>query len=252
VAGRLDGRVAVVTGSGQGIGRGIAHALAREGCAVSLSGRHADNVESVAAELEGSRVLASVCDVGQRDDVEAMVARTNEELGTIDVVVNNAQGGKEGEIPIDVVSEAQVLEAFRTGPLGSLFVTQACLPSLRVRGGSVVNMGSSLGISGAAGYGAYAMAKEAIRAFTKVAARELGPHGIRVNTICPAAMSASTERFIEDYPDEFGAFLRSSALRRIGDPELDIGRAVVALVSDDFRYLTGATLMLDGGQLCAV
>jgi NAD(P)-dependent dehydrogenase (short-subunit alcohol dehydrogenase family) len=248
MAGRLTGRVAIVTGAGQGIGRGIAKALAHEGCAVSLVGRTESKLLGVVKELDDVRAATYVCDVGKRDHVETMVEATIAELGGIDIVVNNAQGDV---LPskIESITEEQVLELFRTGPLGSLFLTQATLPALRVRGGSIVNFGSAAAVGGWAGYGAYAMAKEASRALTKVAATELARYGIRVNTICPAALSPSIEQFRDDYPDAFDEWLKKTPLGRIGDAELDIGRAVASLVCDDFAYLTGATLMLDGGLL---
>lgn len=249
---RLEGKVAVVTGAGQGIGRGIALALAREGCMVSLSGRTASKVVGVADEITaaGGRAFATRCDVGERADVDAMVSATLDELGAVDIVVNNAQGGDPGtERRTAEVDEDVVLEIFRSGALGSLHVMQACFKSLRAQGGgSIVNFGSAMGIAGTAKHAPYAMTKEAIRALTRVAAHEWGRFGIRVNTICPAAMSAGVEEYRDVAPERFDTIVRAIPLGRFGDAEVDIGRAVVALVSDDFAYLTGATLMLDGGQ----
>ena len=249
---RLEGKVAVVTGAGQGLGRAIALVLAREGCAVSISGRTESKVVGVADEIAaaGGRVIARRCDVGARDDVDAMVAATIDELGTIDIVINNAQGGDPGTPRATAdLSEDDVLETFRTGPLGSLFVMQACFPALREHGGSIVNFGSAMGVGGTAKHAPYAMAKEAVRALTKVTAREWGRYGIRVNTICPAAMPPGAEQYRDASPERFEAIVRAIPLQRFGDAELDVGCAVAALVSDDFRFLTGATLMLDGGQL---
>jgi 2-hydroxycyclohexanecarboxyl-CoA dehydrogenase len=248
----LEGKVAIVTGAGQGIGRAIALVLAREGCAVSISGRTESKVVAVADEITraGGRMVARRCDVGHRDDVDAMVAGTIDELGSLDIVVNNAQGGDTGTPrPTAEVAEDDVLEMFRSGPLGSLFVMQASFPSLCAEGGSVVNFGSAMGVGGTAKHAPYAMAKEAIRALTKVTAHEWGRYGIRVNTICPAAMSPSAQKYRDASPERFEAIVRAIPLRRFGDAELDIGCAVAALVSDDLRFLTGATLMLDGGQL---
>jgi NAD(P)-dependent dehydrogenase (short-subunit alcohol dehydrogenase family) len=120
---------------------------------------------------------------------------------------------------------------------------------LKRRGGSIVNLGSSVAVNGDASFASYAMAKEAIRGLTRVAAREWGPFGIRVNVICPAATSPASATYAETHPAESAAFIGATALGRRGDPELDIGRAVVALVSDDFRYFTGSTVMLEGGRI---
>lgn len=125
---------------------------------------------------------------------------------------------------------------------------QACLPYLKQRGGSIVNFGSPAAITGDATFGAYAAAKEAIRAFTKVAAREWGRYGIRANVICPAALSPAAAAFRDSHPERFEAVIGETPLGRMGDPKEDIGQAVVALVGDDLRYLTGATLVLDGGR----
>jgi 2-hydroxycyclohexanecarboxyl-CoA dehydrogenase len=116
-------------------------------------------------------------------------------------------------------------------------------------GGCVVNFGSSTGITGDPKFGAYVMTKEAIRGLSRVAAREWGRDNIRVNVICPAALTPSAAQFRDAHPEAFGQMLKSVPLGRMGDETDDIASAVAALVSDDLRYLTGATLMLDGGRL---
>jgi NAD(P)-dependent dehydrogenase (short-subunit alcohol dehydrogenase family) len=124
---------------------------------------------------------------------------------------------------------------------------QAGFPHLKERGGAVVNFGSNTAVEGAKGFGAYAMAKEGIRGLSRVAAREWGRFGIRVNVICPFAGSPAATSFNEEHPAAAAAILRNTPLGRMGDCEEDVGRAVVALVSDDMDYVTGATLMVDGG-----
>ena len=132
--------------------------------------------------------------------------------------------------------------------MGTLYGMQAALPHLRERGGgAIVNFGSSTAVDGNATFGAYAMAKEAIRGLSRVAAREWGRYNIRVNVIVPNASSPPSEAFAAAHPDRFARIQSMLALRRVGDPEADIGRAVVALVSDDLAYLTADTLMLTGG-----
>lgn len=251
--GRLAGRVAIVTGAGQGVGRGIAAALADEGAAVALLGRTAQKVVNVAEELaeRGKTALAIGCDVADRDAVNNAVAETLKVFGRIDIVVNNAQGGALGiDEPTIDLSDDDVLEFFRTGPLGTLHLMQAAFPALREsEHAAVVNLGSAIGVRGGSRQAPYAMAKEAIGGLTKSAAIGWGKYGIRVNLVCPAASSPGAEVYRDQDPARWEQIVRSIPLRRFGDPYDDIGRAVVALVSDDMRYLTGATIMLDGGQV---
>jgi 2-hydroxycyclohexanecarboxyl-CoA dehydrogenase len=248
---RLEGKVALVTGAGQGIGRGIALALAGDGAAVCVAGRTLAKVEKVAAEVaeRGGRAVAVSCDVADRVQVDEAVAVAADRFGGLDVLVNNAQTSAPNRRLQDVPPEDVEL-CWSTGPLATLHAIQAAFPHLCERGGgSIVNLVSNTGVEGSPLFGAYAMAKEAIRGLTKVAAREWGRFGIRVNVVCPFADSPSAQEFMTARPEAAAGILRSTPLGRVGDCEADIGRAVVGLVSDDFSYLTGATLMLDGG-LC--
>jgi 2-hydroxycyclohexanecarboxyl-CoA dehydrogenase len=252
LAGRLAGRVAVVTGAGQGIGQAIAEVLAAEGAAVALFGRTLSKVVDVATGIEaaGGRALAVRCDVAERGDVEAAVAATVEAFGGVDIVVNNAQGGPLSiSTPTQDLDEATALEFLRTGPLGSLFVMQACFAELCRSKGTVVNFGSGVAVRGAPRQAGYAMAKEAIAGLSKVTANEWGRYGIRVNVVCPVAVTPAAEAYRDASPARWDKLMRQTPLGRMGDPHDDVARAVLGLVSDDFRYLTGATLMLDGGQV---
>jgi NAD(P)-dependent dehydrogenase (short-subunit alcohol dehydrogenase family) len=246
----LEGKTAIVTGGGQGIGRGVALVLARRGAAVTVTGRTKDKLDLVVKEIEGAggRALAVVGDVGRRDDVDAMVDDTVNTFGGINILINNAQSSKPG-ISVADLSDEDFELVFRSGALGTLFAMQACYPYLKAAGGCVINFGSSTSITGDAGFASYVMAKEAIRGLSRVAAREWGRDGIRVNVVCPAAHSPSADKFRDSDPERFARIVRQIPLGRMGDEVEDIGRAVAALVSDDFQYLTGATLLLDGGRL---
>jgi 2-hydroxycyclohexanecarboxyl-CoA dehydrogenase len=249
--GSLAGKVAIVTGAGQGLGRDIALVLTQRGASVVLNGRTRSKLEAVAAEIDaiGGTCALSPGDVGNRADVEEMVHTAVERFGGIDILINNAQSSELG-ISVLELTDDRLEPTFRSGALGSLYSMQACHPHMKSRGGGcVINFGSSTAIGGDPGFAAYVMTKEAIRGLSRIAAKEWGPDGIRVNVICPAAMSPSAAEFAEADPARFQRVLRGIPLGRFGDPMADIGRAVAALVSDDLSYLTGATIMLDGGRL---
>jgi NAD(P)-dependent dehydrogenase (short-subunit alcohol dehydrogenase family) len=248
MADRLIGRVALVTGGGQGIGRGIALALAADGASVTITGRRPEPLEQVVKEIETRRGVAraTVGDVGERADAERMVAETVAAYGRLDALINNAQSSVQRFLTD--TTDDDVMLAFRTGALGTLYTMQAAFPHLKESGGSIVNFGSSTAITGDASFGSYAMAKEAIRGLSRVAATEWGRHGIRVNTIVPSAMSPAAEEWRDRHPETFASHVAQTPLGRLGDCEADIGRAVAALVSDDMQYLTGGTLMLGGGR----
>ncbi|MFC5747932.1 SDR family NAD(P)-dependent oxidoreductase [Actinomadura rugatobispora] len=245
---RLEGKVALVTGAGQGVGRGVALALAEEGAAVVVTGRTESKLRAVVAEIaeRGARAHAVSGDVGRREDVERMVAECLAAFGRLDVLVNNAQSSVQRLL--EDTTDEDIDLAYRTGPLATFHAMRAALPHLREEGGSIVNFGSSTAVLGDPAFGSYAMAKEAIRGLTRTAAREWGRYGIRVNTVCPAALSPAAAEYRDADPERFEKVIRQIPLGRMGDPEPDIGRAVAALVSDDLSYLTGATLMLDGGR----
>jgi NAD(P)-dependent dehydrogenase (short-subunit alcohol dehydrogenase family) len=131
--------------------------------------------------------------------------------------------------------------------MGTLYFMQACFPYLKNDHGKVINLGSAAGILGQSGQSAYAVAKEGVRALTRVAAREWGRYGINVNVVCPLANSPGTERVAEETPERMKQMLASLAIRRVGDCEADIGRTVAFLASSDADYITGQTINVDGG-----
>ena len=246
--GSLDGKSAIVTGAGQGVGRGTALALSAAGCAVAVAGRTEAKLRAVVKEIEGrgGRAIASQCDVGYAEQIERCVAATSRELGSVDILVNNAQEVPLGRL-LDVTDEA-FQAGFATGPLAALRFMRACHPHLK-GGGCIVNVATGAAFRpDPVGYGTYAAVKEGIRALTRAAAVEWGPDGIRVNAIVPLALSPGLELWTRTQPEEAVAFFATVPLGRAGDCEDDIGRAVVTLVGPDLGYVTGSTLMLDGGQ----
>lgn len=246
----MAGKVALVTGAGQGVGLGIAQAFAAEGASVVLAGRTLAKVEAAAAAITaaGGTALAMAANVKDAADLARLVEAATARFGGIDVLVNNAQEVPMGKL--EEVSDEAFLAGFESGPLASFRLMKLVRPLMAVRGGgTIINLASSAGIRwDMAGYGAYGAVKQAIRALTRAAASEWGAEGIRVLTIAPHAESPGLKWWVANNPEEAAAFFRTIPLGRIGRLEEDIGRAVVALCGADLGYLTGATIPLDGGQ----
>jgi NAD(P)-dependent dehydrogenase (short-subunit alcohol dehydrogenase family) len=245
--GVLDGRVALVTGAGQGVGRGIALALAKEGAAIAIADRNAATSAETVALVEqcGGRALAHACDVGNPGEVAECVAAVVEDYGTVDILVNNAVDARVG-IPLQEVSDEEFLISFTSGPFASFWFMRACFTYLR-DGGRVINLRSGTENQSMAGYGAYVAAKAAVGGLTRAAAREWGRHGITVNALVPFVLSPSAEADLSKRPGQLDAMLRQLSIPRTGDAEADVGRAAVFLAGPDASYITGCTLTVDGG-----
>lgn len=245
----LSGNVAIVTGGGAGVGKGIALALAKEGVDIAVVGRTESKVREVARQIEdiGRRALPITCDVCNLDEISLTVGKTAAAFGRIDILVNNAQNPSLGTILGMSVEGFEA--AFRSGTFATFHFMRACYPHLKKNRGVIVNLGTSLAQhASTAGCGVYAASKQAIRALTHAAACEWGKDGIRVNTIMPLAMSEAMQGFLKNDPSYADALVASVPLGYIGDCETDIGRAVVFLCGPDSRYITGATIPLDGGM----
>ena len=246
----LQGNVAIVTGAGQGVGQGIALALATEGVDIAVLGRTAAKLETTCELLRerGVRAEPFVIDVLDLGSIPGVVAQVVETFGGVDILVNNAYSGSYG--PLLELSDDAFQRGFVSGPFAAFAFMKACHPVMKERGGGhIVNLVTSAMVRwDPSTYGAYASAKQALRSLTRTAASEWAADGIRANSIAPHALSPGLKWWVENNPEEAAEFVSSIPMRRIGDPEADIGRAVVALVGSDLRYLTGATLPLDGGQ----
>ena len=249
--GILDGKVALVTGAGQGVGQGIAFALAAEGARVMATGRTLAKVEATAAEIarRGGSAVARSCDVKSERDVLACVQATVSALGTVDILVNNAQEVRLGTL---LTLGREDLEAgWLSGPVAAFSFMKACHPYLKASagGGVVVNLVTSSALRpDPVAYGAYAGVKEALRALSRAAAVEWGPDGIRVVCLMPLAKSPGYAEWEKNRPEEAAAFAATVPLGYVGECERDIGRATVFLCGPDARYVTGTTLVVDGGQ----
>ncbi len=248
--GRLSGKVALITGAGQGVGLGIAQALAAQDASVVITGRNAGRLDSAVAAIEarGGKALACPGDAALRENADYAVAMAVSQFGSLDILVNNAQARRSGVYFEDITKEDMAL-ALGSGPIATLFHMQAAFPHMQDKGGSIINFGSKMGLQPIAGIGSYAAAKEAIRGLSRAAAREWGKYRIRVNVLNPASLGDTGKAYFADKPEEFAKLCEDVALGYFGEAERDIGAAAVFLASDDSRYITGQTINVDGGQV---
>jgi len=246
---RLAGRVALVTGAGQGIGRGIALVYAREGAKVAVAELKAHRGERTAQEIRdaGGDAVALVADVGRKADVDRMVAETVERWGGLDVLVNNAHGFG-ARAPLEDIPDEQFDLSWTSGVKGTWWAMCAARPHLAARGrGRIVNMVSLAADRGDAGLGEYNAAKAGIAALTRTAAREWGRQGITANAIAPGAWTKRGQDYAARDPEGFAKAMAARPIGRLGDPETDIAPVALFLASDDSRFLTGQVLYVDGG-----
>ena len=249
--GRLQDRVAIITGAGDGIGHGIARAFAREGARVLVAERNESAGVTVAGELReefGVDALAITTDVADKAAVRAMVDAALDRWQTVDILVNNAWGG--GSLGrLEYKTDEQIDHGFQVGFYGPLWAMQAVLPTMRAQGrGNIINLCSLNGVNAHIGTVEYNCAKEALRTLTRTAAREWAPYGVVANAICPGAKTAASRAVFAANPELELMADAANPMGRLGDPVADIAPVAVFLASDDAHYLTGNTLFVDGGS----
>jgi NAD(P)-dependent dehydrogenase (short-subunit alcohol dehydrogenase family) len=246
---RLAGRVAIVTGAGQGIGAAIAKVFAREGARVCVAELKAHRCERTAEEIRasGGEAFAQVCDVGDKAAIQAMVDATVRRYGTVDVLVNNAHGFG-ARAKLEEIPEDQFDMSWRTGTKGTWWAMCAVRPIMAAKGrGRIINFGSLAAEEGHAGLGEYGAAKAGITSLTCTAAREWGPSGITANVIYPAALTKRGMDFRDRNPERYQRLMEERPIRRLGDPESDIAPIALFLATDDAQFLTGHVFYADGG-----
>ena len=246
----LKDKVALITGGGQGVGQGIALALAKQGANVVVTGRTLEKCEITAEILEGRGVkaLALRCDVKSADDLQNIIDKTIAEFGRLDILVNNAQEVARG--PLLSISDKQMKGNWESGPFATFRLMKMAYPHLKETKGNVINLCSSVMKRWDVGtYGVYAAVKAATQQLTRAAANEWGKDGIRVNAIMPHAKSPALAGWMKANPVEAEHFQNSIPLGYVGECEEDIGAFVAMMCSDGGRYLSGQTIALDGGQV---
>jgi 2-hydroxycyclohexanecarboxyl-CoA dehydrogenase len=248
--GKLDRKIAIVTGAGQGIGRAIATKLAAEGASVAVTDVNEatakDTAETIAGGEPAGRALAIRTDVTSRESVAAMIEQVRQEFGRIDVLVNNAGWDKVGAFTDSDPADWDRIIAINL--YGVLNTCHAVLPVMVAQGsGTVVSLASDAGRVGSSGEAVYAAAKGGIIAFTKTIAREMARHQVTANCVCPGPTdTALLASAFGDNPKLRESLARAIPLRRLGSPA-DLANAVAFLASDEAAFITGQTVSVSGG-----
>lgn len=243
--GQLAGRRAVITGGGGGVGQGIANRLAGAGAKVIIADFDESmgqaTVEAIMAQGGNARFLP--VDVTDKASLLTML----ETAGPADILVNNAWRGS-GQQRVENKTDDQFDLALKFGPYAAHWAMKAVFPHMKAQGwGRIISIASLNGVNAHIGTADYNMAKEALRALTRTAAREWAPYGICCNIICPAAMAESTRRVMAAQPGMIEQISAANPMGRMGDPDSDIGGVALFLASEDARYVTGNTIYADGG-----
>ncbi|MFS0574288.1 SDR family oxidoreductase [Sporosarcina sp. 179-K 3D1 HS] len=246
---KLKGKVALVTGGSSGIGRGICHAFIKEGATVVFVGLNEQKGRRTEQELLdlGGQALYIQADLQDRKGLPSLIDKTVAAFGRLDVLVNNAHATNNKTF--EETTEEDMDYSMNTGFWPTFILMQEALPHMKETRGKIINFVSGAGMIGLSKQSSYAAAKEAIRGISRVAANEWGRYGITVNLISPIAKSPGVERMEEHQPNAYNKMISLIPMGRLGDCELDIGRSAVFLASEDADYITGQTIMVDGGTI---
>lgn len=253
---RLAGKTAIITGGAGGIGRGIVRAYVKQGADVLFVDINEEAGQALEAELaggdadgqpfEGRAKFLSV-DISQHENAAKIVDAAVEAFGRLDILVNNAHASR--QIPFMETTQEHLDLSFNTGFYPTFWLMQAAYPQLKANQGAVINFASGSGLRGMPTQTSYVAAKEAIRGISRVAANEWAADQINVNVICPLAATEGVAQWMANFPEAAEKTLANVPLHRFGDPEQDIAPVAVFLASEDGNYVTGQTIMADGGSI---
>jgi NAD(P)-dependent dehydrogenase (short-subunit alcohol dehydrogenase family) len=254
--GRLEGKVAVITGAADGIGRAASILFAREGAKLVLADINAAGLEETErlVKQETGTVVIQPTDVSREEDVKALIQLAVDTYGQIDCLVNNA--GITGQFfPLDQEDGAAWQKVYGVNVLGAVYAVKYAAPHMQARrSGAIVNTASVAGIRAGAGTNAYSASKAAVINFTKTAACDLGGFNVRINCVCPGLIETGMTRPIFDLARERGKEDKLGSrceLRRYGRPE-EVAKAILFLASDDASYITGQALPVEGGNTASL
>lgn len=254
--GRLENKVAVITGASSGIGRSTALLFAQEGASLALGARREEALKALVQEIQamGGRAIYRKTDVSNEQDVKALIETAIKAFGCVDILVNNA-GIAGGLASIDAQEEREWMEVYRTNVLGTLWGIKYVAPHMMERKkGAIVNVSSVAGIRSGAGGNAYSASKAAIINLTMTAACDLGGYNVRVNAVCPGLIETEMTKPIFDLARQKGKEWKLGSrceLRRYGRPE-EVAYAILFLASDEASYITGQALPVDGGNTASL
>lgn len=242
----LDGKVIIVTGGAAGIGGAMTSELTARGASVvAVDLNEEAGKEKVASNPEKIAFLKG--DISKESIAKEAVELALLKFGKLTSLVNNAHASRQK--PLMELTEEDWALSMNTGLKGTLNFMKAAYPELKKTKGSIVNFGSGAGLLGQKNQGSYAAAKEAIRGLSRVAANEWAEDGIRVNVVCPLAFTDGVKQWKENFPEQYEEIISKNPMHRFGDPQKDVAPIIAFLLSEDSQYMTGQTLMADGGDI---
>jgi dehydrogenase/reductase SDR family protein 4 len=244
----MEGKVALVTGGGRGIGKAIARRLAQAGASVVIASRKLENLEATAAELAGlpGRVLPIRCHDGRKEEVEGLVRAIEDQVGPVDVLVNNSATNI-GQGPALDVTDEMLDKIVEINIKAALRLVRLTVPRMIEReGGSIINITSIAGLQPQPGGLLYSFTKAGLIMLTRSWAREFGRHGVRVNAIAPGLVQTDFSAFLWDAPGRRDAIVGQQAIPRLGLPE-EIAGLALFLASSQASFVTGGVFVADGG-----
>lgn len=245
----LSGRVAIITGGGTGIGKAAARLLAQRGADIALAGRKADVLENAAKQIRSesaAKCIAVPTDVRKPEQCEALMEAVADQLGRIDILINNA-GGAHGHVGLSQMDPSKWDRDIQLNLSAAQYCSQAALPHLKKSNGNIVNISSLAGMHGTQGVGAYSAAKAGLQMLTKVMSAEWGPAGVRVNCVAPGM--TATEKAVDGWEKrgyDASEVAKIFPLRRYGEME-EVAQMIVFFASDAASYITGESISVGGG-----